>query len=149
MCSNIYINKTWASGRIFFLIHGQSFAIFLIYQKRLFDLFLEREELLKKYVLRFKPCLLTSLSSRKWWGIYEFSIEKNDFLIFVYTNFKDNLKKVIKPSDNVRFGSNFFFTFSLIVLKILRGQNFNMLFNSKNIFLWSWKVSKFHLELLL
>jgi hypothetical protein len=70
--------------------------------------FFDREELLKKGVLHYKPCPLTSLSSRKNWEIFAFSSEKIDFLNFALTNFGVHLKKVIQPRDYVRFGSNFF-----------------------------------------
>jgi hypothetical protein len=36
-------------------------------------------------------------------------------------------KKVIQPRGYVRFGSNFLFRPSLVILKILRGQNFTKL----------------------
>ena len=58
-----------------------------------FDLFFDREELLKKGVLHYKPCPLTSLSSRKNWDIFAFSSEKIDFFIFACTNFRGHLKK--------------------------------------------------------
>jgi hypothetical protein len=65
--------------------------------------------------------------------IFAFSGEKIDFLNFAYKNFRGHLKKVIQQRDYVRFGSNFFNSLSLIILKILRGQNFNIGFCSKNI----------------
>ena len=73
-----------------------------------FWLFFNREELLKKGVLHYKPCQLTSLSSRKSWDIFAVSSEKIDFFIFDYTNFRVHFKKVIHPKGYVRFGSNFF-----------------------------------------
>ena len=100
-------------------------------EKWFFDLFFEREMQYKKYFLHYKPCLLTSLSSRKSWDIFAFSSEKIEFFIFAYTNFMGLRKKVIQPRGYVRFGSNFFFTLFLVILKILRGQNFNILFNLK------------------
>jgi hypothetical protein len=48
-------------------------------------------------------------------------------LIFAYTNFMGLRKKVIQPRGYVRFGSNFLFRPSLVILKILRGQNFTKL----------------------
>ena len=41
-----------------------------------------REEQSKKYFLHYKPCPMTSLSSRKSWDIYAFSNEKIDFYLF-------------------------------------------------------------------
>ena len=70
---------------------------------------------------------MASLSSRKSWDIFAFSSEKIDFLIFAYTNFRVNLKKVIQPRGYVRFG-----TLSLIILKILSGQNFKIGLSSRN-----------------
>jgi hypothetical protein len=68
--------------------------------------------------------LLGSSKYKKSWGKFEFSSEKIDFFIFEYTNFRGHLKKVIQQRGYVRFGSNFFFTLSLIIFKILREQNF-------------------------
>ena len=82
--------------------------------------------------MHYKPCPLTSLPSRKSWDIFAFSSEKIDFFIFAYTNFRVHLKKVIQPRGYARFGSNYFFTLPLVILKILRGQNFNIGLNSKN-----------------
>jgi hypothetical protein len=44
-----------------------------------FGLIFDREELLKKDVVHYKPCPMTSLSSRKSWDIFALSIEKIDF----------------------------------------------------------------------
>ena len=87
----------------------------------------------QKSALHYKPCPLTSLSSRKSWDIFAFSSEKIDFLIFAYSNFRGHLKKVIQQKGYVRFGWNFFFRLSSVIFKIFRGQNFNLGLNSKNI----------------
>jgi hypothetical protein len=60
-----------------------------------------------KDVLHYKPCLLTSLSSRKSWEIFAIPIEKIDFLIFAYTNFRGHLKKYIflKLEPKISFGN--------------------------------------------
>jgi hypothetical protein len=50
----------------------------------------------KNGVVHYKPCPLTSLSSRKSWDLFAFSSEKIDFFIFAYTNFQGHLKKVIQ-----------------------------------------------------
>jgi hypothetical protein len=50
--------------------------------KGYFDLFFDREELLKKGVLHYKPCPLKSFLSRKSWEIFALSIEKIEFLFF-------------------------------------------------------------------
>ena len=76
---------------------------------------------------------MKNLSIRKSWDIFALSIEKIDFLIFAYTNFRGHLKKVIQQRGNVQIVSNFFFTLALIILKILRVQNFNLGLYSKNV----------------
>jgi hypothetical protein len=47
---------------------------------------------------------MKSFSSRKYWDIFALSIEKIDFFIFAYTNFRGHLKEVIQPRGHVRFG---------------------------------------------
>jgi hypothetical protein len=53
----------------------------------------------KKYLLHFKPCLMTSLSSRKSWEKFALSIEKIDFLIFSYLNLRAGIK-IHTPIDS-------------------------------------------------
>ena len=78
-------------------------------QKWFFDLFFDRKGQSKKGVLHYKPCPLTSLSSRKSWDIFTFSREKIDFFIFAYTNFRVYLWTLIHKRGYVRPGScNFF-----------------------------------------
>jgi hypothetical protein len=48
-------------------------------QRWFFGLFFDRGELLKRYVVHYKPCPMTSLSSRKSWEIFALPIEKIDF----------------------------------------------------------------------
>jgi hypothetical protein len=60
-------------------------------QKWLFDLFFDWDRLLQKKFSHYIPCSQSSLSSRKSWNIYAFSMEKNDFYFRIYTNFKGQL----------------------------------------------------------
>jgi hypothetical protein len=57
-------------------------------QKCFFGLFFDREEQSKKDFLHYKPCPMTSLSSRKSWDLFALSIEKIDFFIFSYFNLR-------------------------------------------------------------
>jgi hypothetical protein len=57
-------------------------------------------------------------------------------------NFSGHLKKVIQPRGHVWFGPNFFFTLSLVIFKILSGQNFNIGLESKTFLALKLKVPK-------
>ena len=78
--------------------------------KSVFSLyFFDREEQSKKYFLHYKPCLMTSLSSRKSWDIFTLSIEKIDFLIFSYFNLRAHLSALIHKQGYIRSRNcNFF-----------------------------------------
>ena len=78
-------------------------------QKWFFDLFFDRKGRSKKGVPHYKPCPLTSLSSGKSWDILALSIEKIDFFIFSYTNFRVYLWALIHKRGYVRSRNcNFF-----------------------------------------
>ena len=88
-------------------------------QKYFFALFLDREQQSKKYFLHYKPCPMTSLSSRKSWDILALSIEKIDFFIFSYFNLRVYTNGVISDQETV-----IFFEFSIVELTILRSHFF-------------------------
>ena len=81
-CSFRFCRETWAQLflQVFF---------FWFFEKRHFQRLLrpifDRDEQSKKNFLHYKPCSLTSLSSRKSWEIFALSIEKIEFLFFWYS----------------------------------------------------------------
>ncbi len=71
-------------------------------QKCFFDLFFGREEQSEKYFLHYKPCPMTSLSSRKSWDIFALSIKKIDFFVFSYFNLRVYLWALIHKRGYIR-----------------------------------------------
>jgi len=78
-------------------------------QKCFFDQFFDREKQSKKYFLHYKPCPLTSLSSRKSLEKFALSSEKIDFMIISYFNLRVHLSVLIIPEGQLRSRNcNFF-----------------------------------------
>ena len=97
-------------------------------QKFFFDLFFDREQQSKNYFLHYKPCLLTSLSSRKSCRDICIIYRKNrfsDFFILQFkgTSFSSNNSRRSTP---IKQQSVIFFEFLIVELTILRLHFFDL-----------------------